>query len=368
MAGYDRPVQWDVYASTSRVYVFMDGKPSGCAVLPAGRMPAGPVTVAYRAVIYHCGIDETVTPGGHGAQVRARLQPLPQRSAHGRLRHRALGGAAGLGRDGPPVRDEVVWRLVSASRCWPRCWRAASPAAAARRARLRAPRDTAARALAARRPTIPPPSSRPRHARRWRRCATTPAPPPADPSNRVADDRGRARVRAAAVLRRWVLGAPARGRQRRLQRDAGHARRGGPRELRRAATFPRPASSTRAAPTRRSRWARSGRCGARRRCWRSRSRRFTTGTGGATPSGTRPWASWRATASSTPGASSSPSESSRRIGPSTRRSSARCRLSTTRRAFRRWRPRPPAASRWPPAAARRSPAAACPATAPTTTA
>jgi hypothetical protein len=46
VAGFDRPVQWDVYASTSRVYVFMDGKPSGCAVLPAGRMPAGPVTVA----------------------------------------------------------------------------------------------------------------------------------------------------------------------------------------------------------------------------------------------------------------------------------------------------------------------------------
>jgi hypothetical protein len=68
VAGYDRPVQWDVYASTSRVYVFMDGKPSACAVLPAGRMPAGPVTVAYRAVIYHCGIDETVTPADTGHQ------------------------------------------------------------------------------------------------------------------------------------------------------------------------------------------------------------------------------------------------------------------------------------------------------------
>ena len=65
-AGFDRPVQWDVYASTSRVYVFMDGKPSGCAVLPAGRMPAGPVTLAYRAVIYHCGIDETITPADTG--------------------------------------------------------------------------------------------------------------------------------------------------------------------------------------------------------------------------------------------------------------------------------------------------------------
>ena len=66
MAGYDRPVQWDVYTSTNRVYVFMDGKPSACAVLPSGRMPVGDVTVAYRAVIYHCGIDETVTPDDTG--------------------------------------------------------------------------------------------------------------------------------------------------------------------------------------------------------------------------------------------------------------------------------------------------------------
>jgi len=66
LAGFDRPVQWDVYASTSRVYVFMDGKPSACAVLPDGRMPAGDVTVAYRAVVYHCGIDETITPDDTG--------------------------------------------------------------------------------------------------------------------------------------------------------------------------------------------------------------------------------------------------------------------------------------------------------------
>jgi hypothetical protein len=66
LAGYDRPVQFDVYTSTSRVYVYMDGRPSACAVLPAGRMPAGDVTVAYRAVLYHCGIDETVTPAETG--------------------------------------------------------------------------------------------------------------------------------------------------------------------------------------------------------------------------------------------------------------------------------------------------------------
>lgn len=66
LAGFDRPVQWDVYTSTSRVYVFMDGKPAACAVLPEGRMPAGAVTVAYRAVLYHCGIDESVTPEDTG--------------------------------------------------------------------------------------------------------------------------------------------------------------------------------------------------------------------------------------------------------------------------------------------------------------
>jgi copper chaperone CopZ len=66
LAGYDRPVQWDVYTSTERVYVFMDGKPAACAVLPAGRMPQGPVTVAYRAVLYHCGIDEAVVPDDTG--------------------------------------------------------------------------------------------------------------------------------------------------------------------------------------------------------------------------------------------------------------------------------------------------------------
>jgi hypothetical protein len=60
IAGHDRMVQFDVYASTERVYVLVEGKPAGCAVLPAGRMPAGPVTVAFRAVGYHMGIDEPI--------------------------------------------------------------------------------------------------------------------------------------------------------------------------------------------------------------------------------------------------------------------------------------------------------------------
>jgi hypothetical protein len=62
ISGHDRPVRFDVYASTERVYVYVDGRPAGCAVLPAGRMPAGPVTPAFRAVLYHSDIDESVTP------------------------------------------------------------------------------------------------------------------------------------------------------------------------------------------------------------------------------------------------------------------------------------------------------------------
>lgn len=62
VAGYDRPVQFDVYASTERVYVFVDERPAGCAILPPGRMPAGPVTVAYRAVGYHLAIDDPTDP------------------------------------------------------------------------------------------------------------------------------------------------------------------------------------------------------------------------------------------------------------------------------------------------------------------
>lgn len=62
IAGHDRPVRFDVYASTERVYVTVDGKPAGCAVLPEGRMPEGPVTPIFGSVIYHGGIDEAVEP------------------------------------------------------------------------------------------------------------------------------------------------------------------------------------------------------------------------------------------------------------------------------------------------------------------
>lgn len=66
LAAFDRPVQIDVYASTERVFVFLDERPAGCAVLPAGRMPSGDVTVAFVASLWeaHSDTEVTDTPGG----------------------------------------------------------------------------------------------------------------------------------------------------------------------------------------------------------------------------------------------------------------------------------------------------------------
>ena len=58
--GLDRPVKFDVYASTERVYVFVEDKPAGCAVLPQGRMPEGGVNVVFGAAGYHIDVDEFV--------------------------------------------------------------------------------------------------------------------------------------------------------------------------------------------------------------------------------------------------------------------------------------------------------------------
>lgn len=60
-AGGDRLVKFDVYASTGRVYAFLEGRPAGCAVLPAGKMPEGPVNVSFSLAAYHIEIDEQVT-------------------------------------------------------------------------------------------------------------------------------------------------------------------------------------------------------------------------------------------------------------------------------------------------------------------
>jgi hypothetical protein len=62
LAGVDRPVKIDVYASTSRVYVLVEGKPAGCAVIPSGQLQAGARNVVFGTSGYHIDIDESVVP------------------------------------------------------------------------------------------------------------------------------------------------------------------------------------------------------------------------------------------------------------------------------------------------------------------
>lgn len=57
-AGIDRMTQFDVYLSSARFYVFMDGKPAGCTILPASVVLGGPVTVTFGDVLF----DETAEP------------------------------------------------------------------------------------------------------------------------------------------------------------------------------------------------------------------------------------------------------------------------------------------------------------------
>lgn len=67
--GIDRPTQFDVYVSSKRAYLLLDGLPFGCANLPATGMdskgvalnpqgPTGDVTVTFGDVLYHSGVDD----------------------------------------------------------------------------------------------------------------------------------------------------------------------------------------------------------------------------------------------------------------------------------------------------------------------
>jgi len=56
-SGLDWRVRFDVYASTKRVFVYVDGKPYGCADLPGNGLTAGQATVTFADVLYHSGAD-----------------------------------------------------------------------------------------------------------------------------------------------------------------------------------------------------------------------------------------------------------------------------------------------------------------------
>ena len=56
-AGLDQTVMFDVWASTSRVYLRIDGEQYGCVDLPPGKLPAGKATVTFGDVLYHSAVD-----------------------------------------------------------------------------------------------------------------------------------------------------------------------------------------------------------------------------------------------------------------------------------------------------------------------
>ncbi len=62
VTGVDRPVKIDVYATTSRIYVFAEDKPAGCAIVPNGMLKAGSRRVMFGTSGYHIEIDESVVP------------------------------------------------------------------------------------------------------------------------------------------------------------------------------------------------------------------------------------------------------------------------------------------------------------------
>jgi hypothetical protein len=55
--GLDRSTLLEIYASTKRAYLFLDGLPFGCADLPTAGVPKGPVTVSFGDVLYHSSAD-----------------------------------------------------------------------------------------------------------------------------------------------------------------------------------------------------------------------------------------------------------------------------------------------------------------------
>lgn len=58
-ASVDHRVLYDVYTSTRRTYLFLDGEPYACADLPADAAPSGPVTVTWGDALYHSAVDHT---------------------------------------------------------------------------------------------------------------------------------------------------------------------------------------------------------------------------------------------------------------------------------------------------------------------
>ena len=71
-ASVDHRVLFDVYASTQRAYLFLDGQPYACANLPPGDVPSGPVTVTWGDVLYHSQVDHNFAFHANQMQIDTR--------------------------------------------------------------------------------------------------------------------------------------------------------------------------------------------------------------------------------------------------------------------------------------------------------
>jgi hypothetical protein len=72
-ASVDHRILFDVFASTKRVYLFLDGQPYACALLPAvGPPQSGPVSVTWGDVLYHSAVDQTFAFHASHMQIETR--------------------------------------------------------------------------------------------------------------------------------------------------------------------------------------------------------------------------------------------------------------------------------------------------------
>lgn len=76
LSAVDASVRFDLYASDSRAYLLVNGKPYGCAnlksfsgVTPAPVSPVGEVSVTFGDVLYHSGVDESFKGWGAGGYI-----------------------------------------------------------------------------------------------------------------------------------------------------------------------------------------------------------------------------------------------------------------------------------------------------------
>jgi hypothetical protein len=58
-ASVDHRVRFDVFVSSARAYLFLEGKPYGCADLPTSSVPTGEVSVTWGDILYHSSVDGT---------------------------------------------------------------------------------------------------------------------------------------------------------------------------------------------------------------------------------------------------------------------------------------------------------------------